>query len=172
MLPPHSEALGVTVMFNRKITIPNLLGATLVLAGCGSDDGSAAKSAWGASLEAFCMKMNSCDPAPYYHPVRGELVDAELCLEVAGYIDFYSQYLTDDCDALYASYYNCIAALPCGTLPRRYQILSPSVRLSLSSVLLELRPDPDVELQTCFDETVREEDRALVLSCASMLPQP
>jgi hypothetical protein len=137
-------------MLNPKTTIPKLLGATLTLTGCAVEaDDTPAGSAWGASLEAFCMKLNTCDPTG---TVVAWHYSFSECMARVEEINFVSQYfMNDECDALFASYYSCAAALSCDALRR------PLGNLSLVSD----------ELKACAE---LGEDETLALACYSMLP--
>ncbi len=128
-------------MFNRRTTIPNLLGATLALTGCGGDPPPRPTSMWGAATEAFCMKLKICDPS----------YDDQPCREDVPRDDFFAQYLSEECDALFASYSNCVTALSCDVLLRitDYDLISE-------------------ELDACFEEFVM--DSGLYASCYAMLP--
>ena len=94
------------MMFNRKTTIPNLLGATFALAGCGGNETSGPQSSVAIAQEAFCMKMKACNPE----------YRAESCLEKVFYWEFASQDLSEPCASLFASYFDCHTALPCDVL--------------------------------------------------------
>jgi len=95
-------------MFNRKTSIPNLLGAALALTGCRGDEPFRPQSVVGIAQEAFCMKMKTCDPVYRYEP----------CLDNIFYWEFASQYLAEPCASLFASYFECFTALPCNVLLR------------------------------------------------------
>ena len=95
------------LMINAKTIIPNLLGTTLSLAGCGRDEPPGPTSIWGAGIEAFCLKELACDPT------LDDNAEQDTCREYALYGDFAAQYLSAECEALIASYYSCAAALSC-----------------------------------------------------------
>ena len=135
--------------FDRKTTIPDLLGTTLVLTGCGGDPPPQPTSLWGAAQEAFCMKMETCDPTPDNDGYLMKYED-EICQEEVLRYDLLAQDLTEECDALFASYFDCVTALPCDVLVRLNDY-------DLSSA----------ELDAC-EEGV-EMDEALLESCYSML---
>jgi hypothetical protein len=126
-------------MFNRKTSIPNLLGATLALTGCGGDEGSTPKSVMASAQEAFCLKMNACQPSETY---RWNSESYARCLEEAEQLNFVSQYVSQECDSLWASYLSCATALPCDALVRfnDYDFTSAEHDACAEEVLYE---DPD-----------------------------
>lgn len=94
-------------MFRPKKTIPSLAGAILALTSCGGEGGSTRNTLTGKAYEAFCLKVANCNP---------DASPEDYCPEYTQEYDFVAQYLTSDCDALFASYFSCLATLDCQTL--------------------------------------------------------
>lgn len=94
------------------------------------------------------MRLKTCDPTQTIDPWH---YNYDECIARVAELDFLSQYLSAECDALAASYYNCVAALSCDVILRLNQ------------------PNPmSDELDACLEET--DEEYAFRLACYSMLP--
>lgn len=146
----RSAELDGLMLFDRKTIIPNLLGATLTLAGCGGDETPGPKSLMAAARDGFCMKMQTCEPNPNYDAFLMKY-DDEICREGVDRLEFIAQHLSAECDAMMASYINCYATLPCDVLLRfnDYTFTSPEH----DACVEELAKDPD--FYACYLDYVR-----------------
>lgn len=95
-------------MINPKKTIPKLIGAIIALTGaqaCGGDAATATREQVNSAIDAFCMKVASCnigytmqECTQYYQ----RLVD--------------SSYDTPECFGAIVSYADCLRGLSCDQL--------------------------------------------------------
>jgi hypothetical protein len=119
-------------MLRPKKTIPSLVGATLAMSGCG-DGGHKTTTMTGESYKAFCVKVGECYPNTSYQ---------DDCNAYQPYADIFSaQYFSGECDALWASYFNCLAGVTCDEFT-------------------------DEEDSTCYDDL----DQEMIDLCDSMIP--
>jgi hypothetical protein len=103
------------------------------MSGCG-DGGHKTTTMTGESFKAFCVKVGECYPNTSY---------LDECNVYQPYADILSaQYFSSECDAMWASYFNCLSTLPC-----------------------EEFTDPDND--TCYDDL----DPDMVELCDSMIPE-
>lgn len=95
-------------MINPKKTIPKLVGAIIALTGaqaCGDDAATATREQVNSAIDAFCMKVASCNIG-YTMQQCTELYQEEVD----------SSYGTPECFGAIVSYANCLTGLSCDQL--------------------------------------------------------
>ena len=100
------------MMFSPKKAIPPLTLAVLPLAGigCGTSSGNLPEQL-SPAYRAFCMKLAECYPDD-----TGETV--EECAQY--YVNYYSS-LSDGCQLVVASYFQCLGGLTCDEYANDYE---------------------------------------------------
>ncbi len=94
-------------MINPKKTIPKLVGAIIALTGaqaCGDDAATATRAQVDSAIDAFCMKVASCN-----------LATMQECTEYYQ-MEINSSYGTPECFGAVVNYANCQTGLSCDQL--------------------------------------------------------
>lgn len=91
-------------MLRPSRKIPKVAAATLLLGGCGGDDGGSTPSA-SSIFTDFCSHWQDCDPTGF----AAEYASVEACAStLQGYIDDYTTYGGADCGDAFVDYYHCL----------------------------------------------------------------
>jgi hypothetical protein len=95
-------------MINPKKTIPKLVGAIIALTGaqaCGDDAATATREQVDSAIDAFCMKVESCNIG----------LTMQQCT-VSYQMEVNNSYGTPQCFGAIVSYANCQTGLSCDEL--------------------------------------------------------